>query len=262
MHLRRREAIRAGLAKAMMGLPSLTVLTAGLTFAFVVQRWPLLGFALVAYLAGVAVQLSRPSLWRRVLDERRCRVPDLPAEIALLDGAARSFTARIDAARNERASVLAAFCGGVPATDAPWFDHVMQLERRAVTLIEALDRIGRYLARKSVSETRVRLDREAELRGRLAGPGAADRRWALSMAKERADTISELHVIKDRYHARLDAVVRTLELLPARLAQVTLQVSSDLEPSRDDELLRDLEAELARAIPPGEPVAPLRSFVA
>jgi hypothetical protein len=158
--------------------------------------------------------------------------------------------------------VLAAFCGGRPASEAPWFDHVIQLERRAITLIEALDRLGRYLARKSVSETRGHLEREGDARARLAGPGATDRRWALAMAKERADTIAELHVVKDSYHARLDAVVRTLELLPARLAQLSLQVSSDLEPGCDDELLRELTAELARPMPVAEPVAQVRSFVA
>jgi hypothetical protein len=244
MHPRRQGVIRTGLVKATGSPTSLTILAAGLTLAFICAHWPIVGFTVAAYLAAVAIQLSRAELWRRVLAEQRAQAPFLPAEITLFDHAARAFTVRMTATRVERGVVLAAFFAALPEADAPWFDDVIQLERRAVTLIEELDRLGRYLARQDVARTRPHLLRRQDAGDRF-GAAAADRRWAFSMAHERALSITELHAFRGRLHARLEAVIRTLELLPPRLVHLSTQVSSALEAGRDQDLLGDLAAELS-----------------
>lgn len=243
-----KEVVWAGLARATTNGVNLLLYGLSTAGALLMHSWVVFGAASAAYVTIIGAQLARGRFWRAVVKEVRQRAAAVPGDMELADDVARRFAARIVSARLERASALECAPGEPSPATLELLATVSDLEEHTVTLIFALDRLGRYLGRQNPAWIRAEGERT---RRALAESGAndAEHGWVAAVIGQRAHALDDLAAARAALVARLEAAVQTLELLPCRLAQLRIGESVDAAGPADETLRQQLVAELVALLP-------------
>jgi hypothetical protein len=248
MKISGRDVLVSGLGRAARGMVTLLPLGAAALAALALQSWALLGLGAAAYGGILVLQMSRRSFWRAVMGELRRRPPPWPAATELRDPDGLRLATRLTSARRRRQALF--------EREAPAGARVLailedaaDLERAAVALLLAIDRVGRHLAGEPPLEE---------------GVGSAERRWlppqlaqleevrSAEMSGCRAAAVRRLAARRATLLARLEANVRALEAFPSCLMEGELEAQLALEEPARDEVFRTVLADV-EAMRPEEP---------
>jgi hypothetical protein len=195
------------------------------------HSWALFGVSMAGYATLVALDLTRLGFWKRVLEDLRTRPPSLPDPDLFADLGARHFVNRLYLARTELRRVLDS--GAVVAGPLHGqLQAVPEVERRALALIDRMERLGRYLADKNLRSLRNDVDRL-----RKAREATSDERLRFEYGRAQATlrgelaALEEIAAAKDLLTARLETLTGSLELFPCEIVR---QRTHDAD-SRDGE---------------------------
>jgi hypothetical protein len=216
----RQQLVGHGLFRAATRAVNLCFAGVVATGSVVMHSWPLFGASVMGYATLVVWDLTRLGFWTRVLKDMRARPPSLPDGELFSDMGARHFLNRLHQARAELRRVIGRR-SEIPARIAVQLDSLPEVEKRALSLIERLEELSRYLADKNLRGLRNEVDR---LR-RAAENTCSDR---LRVEYERAQftlrgelmALEELAGAKDLLMAKLETVVGALEMFPCEIVRL------------------------------------------
>jgi|GEM_PF-1342816 len=222
---------------------NLSVAAAAAAGAALVHSWPLLALGSAAYAALVAWDLVSPEFWRKALTPTSAKVSiaQLGDLKNVRDPALRHSAQAIVTARGEFEQLYRGASPDVAAQLATVRASLDELERRAVDLIRAGDRLVGYMSRSD----RVAVNREIErltARARQTSDPEARSQYEQSVVarQEQVTALDEIARATERVYANLSRIVATLEGLSAKVVRMGV-----LDAQAMDNLSGDMNAELA-----------------
>lgn len=245
---RARRVLGLGLLRAAGNRLNVAVAGVATAGALLLGSWVLLGMTAVSYGMAIALDMTRAGFWDGVIKDVRRRPPRLPLETDLVDESGRSFVRRLMAAREERERALGAASVDLRHCDEQTLgllEAASEVEGHARTLLDRLDRLGRYLSDKNVFKCRAQLGE--------AAPGAespdsvgSDRALAFRAAQGRLAALEDLVSHRHALVLRLEALIATLEMLPNRIVSAYMTDTAGTTVGLETTPAAELYAQLAR----------------
>jgi hypothetical protein len=232
MNLReeRKKVFLRALSNTAFDRVNLGVLAAIAGGGMVFQSAPFLMMAAGGYLSAVVADLTRSDAWRRAAAELRSEPPVLPPASDYDSPTSREMLGRLDRARTQRATLAA-------RSSTPYGDpREVELQERAVAVeaaalraLAALDRVTTYLADQAPALLRREVGRLQELAHDASSAEArADYERALALLTSRLHSIEQIEERRGVIHAKLEAMIGFLEILPVEVMKLDLLKTSGL----------------------------------
>jgi hypothetical protein len=226
--------------RAAAGPLSLGILGASVLGALALASWPIAALGAAAYAALVASDMSSAEFRREVLFGKT--PVRLPKPEAVTDPETRAQLAAIAAARAEIEKTVRATPPRIQRSIGTTVRSLDELEGHAAVLVGRAEELSAHLASLDLTE----LEREAKAHESRAvathDAGArASYAAAADAANDRAQTVRDLAVARERSLAHLARIAATLKAVPAKLIKLRT-----LDDQASDALTGDVGAELDR----------------
>lgn len=195
----------------------------------VFQTAPFFVLATGGYISVIAAELLRPDSWRRAAKALRSEPPDLPAASAFDSPTVRDLLFRLERARAQRTCLSGRPELARQPRQAEVAEQAAELEAAVVRALVALDRVTGYLAEQSAALLRKEETRLEQLADDATKPETqADYKAALEMLAVRQQVIADMADRRDAIHAKLEAMVGFLEMVPVELMKLDVLESSNV----------------------------------
>lgn len=233
---------RRGIVRAVTGPLNLAVVGASGLGALALGSWPIVALGGAAYAALVALDLTSPKFWAKVVRGGPALDPvALPTPKSLEAPELQRLAAGILQARAELTRVVETTPAAVLSHLGDTFATAAELERRAAVLLGRADVLARYLARAGLPDVRRSV---AELRATCAAASDPEARaqyqQALATREDHLRTLEEILSADQRLVAHLNRMAALLAALPAKVvhlraldAEAMDRVSGDMKQELD-----------------------------
>jgi hypothetical protein len=223
MNDRRGALIRAAAWRAATDRLTLIVAGVAATSSLVVGSMAFLVLALAGWALAIAVNLARRRVWREAAEALERKLPELPHEGGLTDPASRQFLSRLRSTRIERSHIIRDLSSATAPGATISVARAAELERVALVLIRALDRMNGHLVSTSAADPRSEM-RRLQAQARTAGVPVAkgETEYMDVTLRSRLEATEQIAAWGAAMTVRLESMLAALEGIPARLVRADL----------------------------------------
>jgi hypothetical protein len=200
----------------------LSIAGTGAIAAVVLHSGVLGGVAAGGYVISIAVAFARRRFWRAVADGLRREPPALPFEEGFTSPAARGFATRLANARHARGEAWRRLPASSPLRARVPEERAVDLEERAVCLLDILERLSRQLTSDGREALRGQIQRLAQVVEAVPPDARVEYDRARSTLEGSLRSLEALQVQRHLVTARLEAMICALEALPVHLFHIPL----------------------------------------
>jgi hypothetical protein len=224
MTVRRGQVIWRAMYRAATNKVSLCLSAAAAVVGMVVQSGGLCAVAVGGYFLAMTVDLARQERWRQAVRELRREPPAMPSVCRYHDAVTRQLLLRIERARDERENACQSLPPAARARTDRLLENAANLEELAFELLEAFDRVTRYLGTDPLAPLRTDMSRLEHLQQQAPMPAVrAEYEGAVRALGQRLRALEQTEGWRSLLRARLEKLAGVLEVLPVALVELELR---------------------------------------